>query len=464
MFDGVRAPLGHGKGSLWGALFLVFAAITYMVPARAEASPAAIVVDADSGTVLYEMNARGVNYPASLTKMMTLYLLFEALDAKKVRLDDVLTASDNAASQPATDIGLRTGDQLTVEKAIEAIVVQSANDAAVVVGESLGGGSESSFAALMTAKAKQLGMTGTVFRNASGLPDPNQITNAVDMSILARALIARFPQYYAYFSIESFSYHGRLYLSHNRVLKSYPGADGLKTGYTRAAGYNLATSAKRDGHRIVAVVLGGKTARKRDMQMAGLLDQGFGLLSTQTGTLVASAAKPSTPALPGVVAGSDAATTTQTTSTAKPGAPLVLATSAMSNDELATTTSAADPATPSPAETAHVELASATNDAAPETDKTPDTKDRWGIQVGAFGAYKPAHAAALRASRIGPRILKTARLIVDEAPKGANKLYRARLIGLSRPNAQLACRQLKSKSVPCLVFQADVTVAMNAAQ
>jgi len=352
-----------------------------------------------------------------------------------VKLDDQFTASDYAASQPATDISLKPGDQISVEKAIEAIIVQSANDVAVVVGESLGG-SEDNFARLMTAKAKELGMTGTVFRNASGLPDPNQITNARDMSLLARALIARFPNFYPYFSIESFSYQGRVYLSHNRVLKSYPGADGLKTGYTRASGYNLATSAMRDGHRIVAVVLGGKSARKRDLQMVGLLDQGFRVVDKAPATQVASAQQLTLPLAP--VADTDAATSTI------PAAGIAAA--------------SAKP------DTLNLELASATDDgtAAPDSGKMATGKDRWGVQVGAFGAYKPAHTAALRASRIAPKQLRNAHVIVDESAKGANRLYRARLIGLTKQNAQLACRQLKAKSVPCLVFQADVTVAMNA--
>jgi len=435
MFGGVKqASSGRVRAGLCGVFFLIFALAAALVPTRADASPAAIVVDADTGTVLYDMNSQGVNYPASLTKMMTLYLLFEAIEAKRVKLDDQFTASDYAASQPATDISLKPGDQISVEKAIEAIIVQSANDVAVVVGESLGG-SEDNFARLMTAKAKELGMTGTVFRNASGLPDPNQITNARDMSLLARALIARFPNFYPYFSIESFSYQGRVYLSHNRVLKSYPGADGLKTGYTRASGYNLATSAMRDGHRIVAVVLGGKSARKRDLQMVGLLDQGFRLVDKGPATQLASAQQLSLPVTPGA----DTAAA-------------------------ASTIPAAGIAASAKPDTLNLELASETDDGAatPDSGKMVPGKDRWGVQVGAFGAYKPAHTAALRASRIAPKQLKTAHVIVDEAAKGANRLYRARLIGLTKQNAQLACRQLKAKSVPCLVFQADVTVAMNA--
>ncbi len=430
MFGGVeQASSGRVRAGLCGVFFLIFA-LAVSIASRADASPAAIIVDADTGAVLYDMNAQGVNYPASLTKMMTLYLLFEAIEAKRLKLDDQFTASDYAASQPATDISLKPGDQISVEKAIEAIIVQSANDVAVVVGESLGG-SEDNFARLMTAKAKELGMTGTVFRNASGLPDPNQITSARDMSILARALIARFPNFYPYFSIESFSYQGRVYLSHNRVLKSYPGADGLKTGYTRASGYNLATSAMRDGHRIVAVVLGGKSARKRDLQMVGLLNQGFRMVDKAPATQLASL----------------------------PGAPVV------DTDAAASTIPAAGIAAASAKpDTLNLELASETDDgaAAPDSGKMATGKDRWGVQVGAFGAYKPAHTAALRASRIAPKQLKNAHVIVDESAKGANRLYRARLIGLSKQNAQLACRQLKAKSVPCMVFQADVTVAMNA--
>jgi D-alanyl-D-alanine carboxypeptidase len=238
------------------------------------AKSASIVVDAETGAVLYESNSRAQTYPASLTKMMTLYLLFEAIESKRYGLDDDLPVSQQAANQPPTDLRLQAGATITVRKAIQALIVQSANDVAVTVAEAIGG-SEDKFARQMTKTAKTLGMKQTVFKNASGLPNSGQLTTARDMAILARALMSRFPDYYEFFNTQSFRYNGRTYQTHNRVLKNYPGADGLKTGYTRASGYNLATSVERNGHRLIGIVLGGKSARGRDAQMMALLDEGF---------------------------------------------------------------------------------------------------------------------------------------------------------------------------------------------
>src|SRR5262245_13968658 len=234
--------------ALWSVLLFAFMAILFGSPGSAEAktkvkrampTAAAIIVDAESGNVLYESNSAARTYPASLTKMMTLYLLFEAIEAKQVKLDDTLPVSAHAAAQPATDLGLRPGQSISVEKAILGLIVHSANDVAVVVAEALGG-TESQFAAKMTKKARELGMTATQYQNASGLPNPGQVTNARDTAILARALITRFPGFYPYFATESFNYGSRVYTTHNHVVENYPGADGLKTGYIRASGYNVA--------------------------------------------------------------------------------------------------------------------------------------------------------------------------------------------------------------------------------
>ena len=239
-------------------------------------------IDADTGRVLFQTNPDLRTYPASLTKLMTLYLLFGALDKGQIKLDQVLSASAHAASMPATSLGLSPGDTLTVETAIHAIIVRSANDVASVVAEALGG-SEDGFAETMTRQARLLGMNDTVFRNASGLPDLEQKTTARDMATLSRALIQRFPAYYHYFAEDSFSYGGRVYVGHNHLLKRYDGADGLKTGYIRAAGYNLASSAVRNGHRIIAVILGGRSPGSRDNEMMTLLDRGFAALGPAPG-------------------------------------------------------------------------------------------------------------------------------------------------------------------------------------
>ncbi len=478
-----RQARGSQYGGFWAVLLFAFVTAFYVAPGSAEAkskvkrpipTAAAIVVDAESGSVLYESNSRARTYPASLTKMMTLYLLFEAIEAKQVKLDDLLPVSAHAAVQPATDLGLRVGQRISVEKAILGLIVHSANDVAVVVAEALGG-TEGQFAAMMTKKARQLGMSSTTYRNASGLPDPGQLTNARDIAILARALIARFPGFYPYFATESFTYLGRVYTSHNHVVTNYAGADGLKTGYIRASGYNVATSATRNGHRIIAVVLGGRTAYARDMQMMGLLDQGFALVAKQPKTQVASATLPQAP----TIASAQTSKTTKTVGApamlvppTKPEAETLQAAAAVQQadaaQEIAAVVPAADAVQAPDAvqESVVVQVASIEPTAAPATTKTKSSaaKGRWGIQVGAFNAYELALSAAKRASKRVAKLVKNAQVVVDETAKGNATLYRARLVGLSKQNAHSACRQLKAKAIDCLVFQTDVALAMNPAQ
>jgi D-alanyl-D-alanine carboxypeptidase len=245
---------------------------------REEDRFSALVVDADTGQVLYERNAGSVRYPASLTKMMTLYLTFEALKHETITLDQEFNVSSKAARQPQTNIFLDPGDRLTVRSAIESVVVRSANDSAMVLAEGIGG-TEWNFALMMTKKAHELGMKNTVFRNPSGLPDNKQHTTAYDMARLGIALKRDFPEYYSFFSMQSFTHNGIIYPGHNRVMERYAGADGIKTGFIRASGYNLVTSASRDGHRVVAVIMGGNTATSRDNQMISLLDRTFARLA-----------------------------------------------------------------------------------------------------------------------------------------------------------------------------------------
>lgn len=482
-----RQGRGSQRGGFWAVVLFAFVAALYVAPGSAEAkskvkrsipAAAAIVVDAESGNVLYESNSDARTYPASLTKMMTLYLLFEAIEAKQVKLDDMLPVSSHAAVQPATDLGLRAGRSISVEKAVLGLIVHSANDAAVVVAEALGG-TERQFAAMMTKKARQLGMTSTTFRNASGLPDKGQLTNARDMAILARALIARFPGYYPYFATERFTHLGRTYTTHNHVVRNYAGADGLKTGYIRASGYNVATSAIRNGRRIIAVVMGGRSAYARDTQMMTMLDQGFALVAKQPKTQVASATLPRAPTI----------ASAQPTKTAKKvGAPTMLMPAAKPQPEtlkaaavvpqataaqeavtvrvdVPTDEDVAVKAADSVEVSAAAQVASVEPTAAPATTekKSSAAKGRWGIQVGAFNAYEPALNAAKRASKRVAKWVKNAQVVVDETAKGKTTLYRARLVGLSKQNAQKACRQLKAKAIDCLVFQTDVALAMNSA-
>jgi D-alanyl-D-alanine carboxypeptidase (penicillin-binding protein 5/6) len=235
---------------------------------------AAIVMDAATGEILYQKRADSPRYPASITKIMTMYLAFEALATGRLHETDLMTVSPLAASQAPTKLGLRPGDTIDVEDAMHAIAVKSANDMAVALSEKIGG-SESRFAAMMTMKAQELGMTHTHFVNANGLPDSRQITSAHDIAILCRAVLRDYPQYYGYFGTESFTYRGVTMNNHNGLLGRMPGVDGFKTGFTNAAGYNLAASAVRDGRRLITVVMGGSSGASRNANVADLLLTGF---------------------------------------------------------------------------------------------------------------------------------------------------------------------------------------------
>ncbi|MHB8270499.1 D-alanyl-D-alanine carboxypeptidase [Bradyrhizobium sp.] len=240
--------------------------------ARQSYSPAfaSIIVDANSGATLSANNPDGLRHPASLTKIMTLYLLFERLDAGKIKLDSEMDVSEHASEQAPTKLGLRPGQTIRVEDAIKGLVTRSANDAAVVIAEAIAG-DEDDFAKLMTRKARSLGMTRTVYRNASGLPDSDQVTTARDQSTLGRAIQDRFPRYYRYFSITAFNYHGHSIRNHNKLLGNVEGVDGIKTGYTRASGFNLVTSMRRGNRHLVGVVMGGRSGGSRDAIMRNLL-------------------------------------------------------------------------------------------------------------------------------------------------------------------------------------------------
>ena len=241
---------------------------------------AAIVVDANSGRVLHETNPDSLRHPASLTKIMTLYLLFEQIEAGKLRLDSRLEVSEHASAQAPSKLGLVPGQTIAVEDAIRALVTKSANDAAVVVAEAIGG-DEDSFARIMTRKARALGMSRTVYANASGLPDDDQITTARDQATLGRAIQDRFPRYYRYFATPAFVYRGHAMRNHNKLLGRVEGVDGIKTGYTRASGFNLVSSVRRGNRHIVAVVLGGASGGARDARMRALIEQQIASAATQ---------------------------------------------------------------------------------------------------------------------------------------------------------------------------------------
>ncbi len=244
--------------------------------------PAALVVNADTGEIFYESHAGELRHPASLTKMMTLYLLFDAIKQGKVGMDSMIPISEHAAGMPAMNMNFTPGDRITVKTAIEAMVVRSANDVAMATAEALGG-SEEGFSDMMNRTAKELGMKDTHLYNPSGLPDDRQITTAYDLVRLAIALQRDFPEYYHFFSQQEFNFRGQTYEGHNRLLGRYPGADGIKTGFIRASGYNLVTSAKRGRWRLIGVVIGGRTGASRDQEMMEMLDRVFTQLAAPAG-------------------------------------------------------------------------------------------------------------------------------------------------------------------------------------
>ncbi len=305
------AETGAGRMPFLARIFIVLAALSvwaapaearhwrhYRVYAARQAVPArdpafaAIVVDANSGRTLYAASDGETRHPASLTKVMTLYLLFEQLEKGRLSLESPILMSAHAASQAPSKLGLEPGETISVENAIKAIVTRSANDVAVAVAEALGG-DEDSFAQMMTRKARALGMAHTTYVNASGLPDDRQVTTARDLSVLGRAVQERFPRYFHYFSTQSFEYAGETIGNHNHLLGRVDGVDGIKTGYTRASGFNLLTSVHRGGRSLVAVVMGGPTAGARDRFMESLIAQHIASAAiTRTATMIAEAATP----------------------------------------------------------------------------------------------------------------------------------------------------------------------------
>ncbi|MCP5368886.1 MAG: D-alanyl-D-alanine carboxypeptidase [Hyphomicrobiales bacterium] len=395
-------------------LLLVLALLlpALLVPAAAQAKYASFVMDAETGRVLHAVNADTRNFPASLTKMMTLYLTFEALESGRWSWDTELKVSARAARQPPSRLGLRAGQTITVETAVMALITKSANDVASTIAHNHSGG-ERAFAQVMTAKAQQIGMARTVFRNSSGLPHSRQQSTARDMAMLARALLNDFPAYYHRFSAREFAYHGHRYKNHNNLLKTYVGTDGVKTGYIRASGYNLVASAVRGGHRIIGVVFGGRSAKARDRHMATLLNKGF---STIDPALARSDYTPST--------GEQVAA----------AAPAPAPTPAMQAAPVA-----------APARRA------ASVDRVGGFEPSGEGTGSWGVQVGAYHQEEPAFEMAKKAVALAPNYLKDGWIRVAPLRKGKRRpLYRGRILGLTRKQAYLACQVLERKKVNCM--------------
>jgi len=354
-----------------------------------------IVVDVASGAVLEQASPDAARHPASLAKLMTLYMAFEALRDRRTSLDALVPVSAHAAEMEPSKLGLVPGTRLTVEQAILGLVTKSANDAAAALAELLGG-SEDRFAQMMTLRARAMGMAHTTFTNASGLPDDRQVTTARDLALLARRLVSDFPGDYRYFSTPSFTFQGRTVFNHDGMLRSYPGADGMKTGYTEASGHNLVTSAVRGGVRLIGVVLGAGSNAARDVHMAALLNQGFSEMGVPTGaptTLVASHA-------PNLIGSAHAATLNEV----------------------------------------HAVAAKPARAAA-----------GWGIQAGSYAtehAAREVAASAHRAAEAGE--VRIERVNVRGVP-----LWRAQVVGLTAARAQGACAALAHSRTPCSVLRPE---------
>lgn len=422
---------GLALASLVGALAPTTASATipYLQLNASEPKYAAIVVDANSGEVLYDKRADSPRYPASVTKVMTLYLTFEALSEGRLKLTDRVVMSPRAAAQAPTKIGLAPGDSLSVDEAIKAMTVKSANDVAVAMAERLAG-SESRFAALMTLRGQELGMRNSRFVNASGLPDSRQISTARDLAILSRATMRDFPQYYSYFSVKGFTFRGNYVKGHNRLLDSMDGFDGLKTGYTNASGFNLAGSAVRDGRRLIAVVLGGPSTAWRDNNMEDLLLTGFDVMKRRSrGERTTIAAnmyedEPSGPIdRPSVEQGDGD----------QAGLKIVLT---------------ENPRNPGPVKVSPTLRAAqaAAKPASQKASKKP--QGEWGVQVGAFKSKSLANDQLKLVRGRFAKVVAEA----EAAVEGAGGTFRAQFQGMTSDAARSACSALKAKRVPCMVL------------
>ncbi len=451
-------------------LRLVLSALAVAVLATAFSSPAdaarkkraapapkyaAIVIHADTGDVLLDKYADQARYPASLTKMMTLYLLFEEIEAGRLNLDSMLSVSAQAAGQPPSKLGLAAGSKISVERAIEALIVKSANDVAVAVAEGVSG-SEWKFAQDMTARARALGMRNTTFKNASGLPNSRQMTTARDLAVLSQRLIKDFPQYFPYFNTQEFTWNGRTYRTHNALVRTYPGADGLKTGYTQRSGFNLATTASRDGHRIIGIVLGGRSVATRDAHMKEILTTAFADIEENPMLLAAVHRLKPTPRLkPTLVAELQRRNAT----------PTVASNEAM-RDEIRIAAASLAPTGAGAGDDGISELISAADSddfnqyervrlsaIAPEEDASVgegDIEERagWSVQIGAYSTKAKAQQE-LEAAAIAAGLVDRTRSVSPMPKLDGDILFRARFVNLTEAEASAACMKIQAAALSC---------------
>lgn len=394
-----------------GFLTTVFACIMSVTAAVAAPYRAVLVADMDSGRVLYQENATVPNYPASLTKIMTLYLTFDALEHGRLHLDDYLIVSKSAAAAEPVKLGLAAGSKIRVEDAIRALTVLSANDVARVLAENLKGGREGTFADLMTRVAREIGLSGTNFENSSGLPNDDHMSTARDIALLSMAVYKHFPQYWKYFGIKTWNYNGKTYTNGNRLLGTYPGCDGMKTGYTRKSRYSLVATANRDGHHLIAVVLGAESKDVRANVATNMLNRGFDMVKNNTPTTTATTyyapvSQPAPAPAPRPVP----------TYSAPAGAPTTFA-------------AAYNAATVQPA---------------PRVDVSNNAPGNAGVQ---FGAFSSRDAAMTQVNNVKNTLGVTA--VIETAPNG---MFRVRANNLSESAAQNIRTRAQNAGIDCYVF------------
>lgn len=457
------------------------AATPMSAPVEAQSSEnaryAAIVVDATTGETLFSRHADVTRYPASLTKMMTLYMTFEALSEGRVSLNDEVVVSPLAASQPPSKLGLAAGQRITLDDAMRATAVRSANDMAMAIAEHVGG-SQARFASMMSLKAQQLGMTRTRYVNPNGLPDSRQVTSAHDLAILARALMRDYPQYYSYFGQHDWAYQGRGYRNTNGLLSSGAGYDGIKTGFTNASGYNLAASAVRDGRRLIVIVMGGRSSATRNGHVADLMNTGFELENRRAAGESIQIAQAfyeqrgfglsSGPANDGAVAyaslsrededdtgvGSPGPAPTAVAYAALPAAPRAPSPIHVAGTDVPVRTT---PARPAPNLTAS--LNGGTSGAVARTlSRTParpaparPPAGEWTVQVGAF---RNEQAARNWLTEINRRF-RSQFTGAERTVQTAGEWYRSRFVGLTEQAARDACTALTARRVTCAVIRPD---------
>ena len=441
-------------------LFLCVAMMLVVSPtAQAKPQFSSIAVDARTGAVLFSDNPDGLRHPASLTKMMTLYVLFQDLKAGRITRSTPLRVSARAASMAPSKLGLRPGTVITVDEAIKALVTKSANDAAAAIAENLGG-TESNFAARMTRVARSIGMSRSSFNNASGLPNPNQYTTARDMATLGLRLMRDFPQYYPYFRITAFNFHGRTIRTHNRLVENYAGTDGIKTGYIAAAGYNLVTSTKRGDKRLVGVVLGARSSGSRGAYMMTMLERSFN--QAKAGATVAALAGSSNGVINPIATG--VAQVPSKNEKAQLAAVAASASEDQSNDQIPPDPSATASISPKVLEATLApvghkkspigKLPFAVKSAAAEPNSLADSiSQSWNIQIGAYPDKAQAQAKlnAIRGKALASLEGKSAYTIAVQ--KDGSVLYRARFAGFDAASAKQACAKIVKIGEKCLAVQ-----------